>query len=108
MLMIGAQPLAAQPLGALATDERCSANASDENASTTFTPRPRRPELRYVTFDTAGAADAGSGRLARLARGMLTPAEVRTLAEVVLSFTPDPEHLDSTDSLPAYEMLGLG
>ena len=104
MLIFGARPLAAQPLGALATADSCSANATGEEGSTTFTPRARRPGLRYVTFDTAGVADAGFGRLVRLARGMLTTAEVRTLAEVVLGFTPDPKHLDSTDSLPAYEV----
>ena len=102
MLMFGARPLAAQPLGALATADSCGANATSEEGSPTFTPRARRPGLRYVTFDTAGVADAGFGRLARLGRGMLTPTEVRALAEVVLSFTPDPKHLDSTDSLPAY------
>ena len=99
ILMLGAQPLAAQPLGAIVSDESCS-----ENASSTLTPRPRRPDLRYVTFDTADVTDAGSGRVARLARGILLPAEVRTLAEAVLSFKPDPKHLDSTDGLPAYEM----
>jgi hypothetical protein len=99
ILMLGAQPLGAQPLGAMVSEESCSVNASS-----TLTPRPRRPDLRYVTFDKAGVTDAGSGRVARLARGILMPAEVRTLAEAVLSFTPDPKHLDSTDGLPAYEM----
>ena len=94
MLVLGARPLAAQPLGALATADSCGANATSEEGSPTFTPRARRPGLRYVTFDTAGVADAGFGRLARLGRGMLTPTEVRALAEAKLALplppTPTP------------------
>lgn len=82
------------------SEETCTDNA---NASSTLSPRPRRADLRYVEFDAAGVTDAGSGRIARLARGILLPSEVRALAEVVLGFTPDPRHLDSTDGLPAYE-----
>lgn len=68
ILALCAQPLAAQPLGAMkplgamvndgASDESCS---DGENASSTLTPRPRRTDLRYVAFDTAGVTDAGSG-----------------------------------------------
>lgn len=80
------------------TTESCA------NATSHFAPRQPRPELSYVEFDVAGVADAGEGRVARLARGILLPDEVAALAEAVLSFTPDPKHLDSTDGLPAYEM----
>jgi len=85
ILALCAQPLAAQPLGAMkplgamVNDETSEESCSDgENASSTLTPRPRRTDLRYVAFDTAGVTDAGSGRIARLARGILLPAEVST------------------------------
>ena len=68
ILALCAQPLAAQPLGAMkplgamVNDETSEESCSDgENASSTLTPRPRRPDLRYVAFDTAGVTDAGSG-----------------------------------------------
>ena len=73
-----------KPLGAMASDETLGDETGEEscsdgeNASSTLTPRPPRTDLRYVAFDTAGVTDAGSGRIARLARGILLPAEVST------------------------------
>lgn len=66
--------------------------------------RPHRPDLRYVTFDEAGVADAGGGRAAHVARAMLDAAEADAFARAVRGFEANASKLDSTDGLPAYEL----
>ena len=49
-------------------------------------PRARLPGLRYVDFGDDDTADAGHGRIARLARNILTLDEISTLAAAVAGF----------------------
>ena len=78
--------------------------ADEPTCEASLTPRARVPGLRYVEFGEDGTADAGKGRVARLARNILELEEVATLAAAVEGFEADEKHLDSTDGLPAYEM----
>ena len=51
-----------------------------------------------------GVADDGSGRVAHLARDLLSEEEVDAVKAELQGMNPDPATLDSTDGLPAYEM----
>ena len=67
-------------------------------------PRLHRPDLRYVAFDAAGTADAGGGKKAHIARGMLSRDEASAFASAVRGFAANVTKLDSTDGLPAFEL----
>ena len=54
---------------------------------------------RGMVDDVEGADD-----LAAAIKLKQKATEVDVLMDAVLSFEPDPKHLDSTDGLPAYEM----
>ena len=81
-----------------------STRADEPTCEASITPRARVPGLRYVEFGDDGTADAGKGRVARIAHNILELDEVATLASAVENFEASEKHLDSTDGLPAYEM----
>jgi len=65
--------------------------------------RPPLANLNYVRWSDEDRADAGSSRVAHVARGIMEEADVRSFVTALQEFRPDPKKLDSTDGLPAYE-----
>ena len=57
----------------------------------------------YLQWNDDGTTDAGSGRVARLARNIIQDSEGQALMDTVATMHANMDGLDSTDGLPAYE-----